>query len=117
MKKEEIKYYLPAIYLVLKHTLTPLAAKIMAGITVCYALSPIDLIPDFVPILGYLDDVIILPLLITLTLKLIPQEIMNECLEQSKDMWKNGKPKNWKYAIPIILIYILIILIILKQVV
>ena len=117
MKKEEIKYYLPAMYLALKHSNTPWLAKIMAGITVGYALSPIDLVPDFVPILGYLDDVIILPLLITITLKLIPQEIINECLEQSKDMWKNGKPKNWKYAIPIVLIYILIILIILKQVV
>lgn len=117
MKKEDIKYYLPALYLTLKHPNTPRLSKVLASITVGYALSPIDLIPDFVPILGYLDDLIILPLLITLTLKFIPQNILNECLEQSKDMWKNDKPKHIKYAIPIILVYVIIIVWILKQVV
>ena len=57
--------------------------KIVAAITIGYALSPIDLIPDFIPILGYLDDMVILPLLITLAIKLIPSNIMDECLEQN----------------------------------
>lgn len=62
----KIKLKIKAVYLAYKHKDTPIVAKIFAGITVGYALSPIDLIPDFIPILGYLDDLIILPLLIYL---------------------------------------------------
>ena len=74
-----------------------------------YALSPIDLIPDFIPILGYLDDLILLPLMIMLCVKLIPKEIMRECEEQALDMWANGKPKKWRYAIPIIAVWVIVI--------
>ena len=88
----------------------------MIIITVGYALSPIDLIPDFIPILGYLDDLIILPFLIFWSIKLIPKEVMDECKEQAKDLWKDGKPKKWYYAIPIIVIYILIIFFVLKSI-
>jgi len=91
-------------------------AKILIIITVGYALSPIDLIPDFIPILGYLDDLIILPFLIFWSIKLIPKEVMDECKEQAKDLWKDGKPKKWYYAIPIIVIYILIIFFVLKSI-
>ncbi|MDR0374512.1 MAG: DUF1232 domain-containing protein [Treponema sp.] len=91
-----------------------ISAKVVILIAIGYALSPIDLIPDFVPILGYIDDLIILPFLIFISLKLIPPEIMEECKEQAKDIWENGKPKKWRYAIPIIIIYLLIIFIIVK---
>ena len=116
IKKEikKLKQTLPAVFLVLKDKDTPLIPKIIAGITITYALSPIDLIPDFIPILGYLDDAIVLPLLITLTIKLIPLEVWNKNLELSKDIWKEGNPKKWYFAIPIVLIWILIIYIILK---
>jgi uncharacterized membrane protein YkvA (DUF1232 family) len=83
-KVKELKSKISALFLAYKRKDTPLAAKIVAAITVGYALSPIDVIPDFVPILGYLDDMIILPLLITLAVKLIPDNIMDECLEQAK---------------------------------
>lgn len=114
MKKEELKHYLPALALALRHKDTPKLAKVFATITVGYALSPIDLVPDFIPVLGYLDDLIILPLLVTLTIRFIPSSILNECLEQSKDLWKSGKPKQWKYAIPIILLYSIIIIWVMK---
>jgi uncharacterized membrane protein YkvA (DUF1232 family) len=65
-------------------------------------MSPIDLIPDFIPVLGYIDDMIILPLLITLAVRLIPRNIMDECLEQAKNVWADGKPKKWYYSIPVI---------------
>lgn len=106
---KKLKTKVAALYLAFKRKETPLPAKIVVGITVGYALSPIDLIPDFIPVLGYLDDIIILPLFITLSIKLIPKRIMEECENQAQDMWKSGKPKKWYFAIPIIAIWILII--------
>lgn len=104
-----IKNYIPALFLAIKRKETPLIAKVLAGITVGYALSPIDIIPDFIPVLGYLDDIIILPLLIVLTVKLIPSEILEECKLEAEGMWKDGKPTKWYYSIPIIVLYLLII--------
>jgi uncharacterized membrane protein YkvA (DUF1232 family) len=116
IRAKELKYNLSALSLAYKRKDVPIAAKILIIITIGYALSPIDLIPDFIPIIGYLDDLIILPFLIILSLKLIPKEVMEECKEQAKDLWKGGKPKKWHYAIPIILIYLLIIFIIVKNI-
>ena len=61
-RAKKLKTDIPAIFLALKDHETPLLAKIFAGITVIYALSPIDLVPDFIPVLGYLDDLILLPM-------------------------------------------------------
>ena len=73
-RARQLKIDIPAVFLSLKSKDTPLVAKVLAVITVGYALSPIDLIPDFIPVLGYLDDIIILPALIALTIRHIPQE-------------------------------------------
>jgi len=78
-KIKELKTKVSALYLALKRKDTPIPAKIAAAITVGYALSPIDLIPDFIPILGYMDDIILLPLLMAISIKLIPKKIMEEC--------------------------------------
>ena len=79
-----------------------------------YALSPIDLIPDFIPVLGYLDDLILLPALAALTIKLIPEEKLRECRERAEGMWENGKPKKWYFALPIVLFWLLVLLFIVK---
>jgi len=76
-KAKQLKKDIPAVFLALKKKETPWYAKILAILTVGYALSPIDLFPDFIPVLGYLDDVIILPLMIAATIKLIPKDIYN----------------------------------------
>lgn len=115
-KMKELKYNLAALYLVYKRNDTPILAKIVILITIGYALSPIDLIPDFIPVLGYLDDLVLLPFLIYLSLKLVPKEIMQECRERVKDLWKDGKPKKWYYAVPIILIYLLVLFLIARSV-
>lgn len=104
----QLKIDIPALVLSLKSKETPVLAKIVAGITVAYALSPIDLIPDFIPVLGYLDDVIILPALIALTIKLIPREIFQRFQKEAEGMWENGKPKQWCFAIPIVMVWILV---------
>ncbi len=108
-KAKQIKRDLPAVFLALKHKDTPLLAKMLSAVAVCYALSPIDLIPDFIPVLGYLDDVLILPVLIVIIIKLVPKEVFEECRNESEGLWKDGKPERWYYALPIVLIYILVI--------
>jgi len=62
-----------------RHPRTPRVAKMLIGIAIAYALSPVDLIPDFIPVLGHLDDVIIVPLLIFAALKLVPKDVLEEC--------------------------------------
>ena len=73
-----IKQDVIALWIAGRDPRTPLAAKILAGAVAAYALSPIDLIPDFIPVLGYLDDIIIVPLGILLVVKLVPAELMAE---------------------------------------
>ena len=112
----KLKTDLPALFLALKDRETPVLAKVFAGITVAYALSPIDLIPDFIPVLGVLDDVVLLPFLIAITVKLIPAPVLERYRVQSEGMWKNGKPKKWVYAIPIVLIWLVIIAVLIKAI-
>jgi len=113
-RARKLKSDIPAIFLALKDKETPVSAKILAAITVAYALSPIDLIPDFIPVLGYLDDVLILPALAALTLKLIPKEKLEQYRTESEGMWQNGKPKKWYYAIPIVVFWIIIIFLVIR---
>lgn len=111
-RAKALKTETAALFLAIRRRDTPLAAKLLGGMTVAYALSPIDIIPDFIPILGYLDELILLPFLIALTIKLIPAAIMEECRVQAVDLWAGGKPKRWLYAIPILLLWVLIAVII-----
>ena len=108
-RARKLKTDVPAVFIALKKKETPWYAKIVAAIVVVYALSPVDLIPDFIPVLGYLDDIIILPALIALTIKLIPKEVFEKCRIESEGMWSNGKPKKWYYAIPFVLIWVAVI--------
>ena len=114
-RAKKLKTDIPTLFLALRDKDTPLLAKILAGITVGYALSPIDLIPDFIPVLGYLDDVILLPVLIALTVRFIPREVLERNRRQAEGMWESGKPKKWYYAIPIMAIWILIIVLVVKM--
>jgi len=90
------------------HPATPWTAKVLAAIVVAYALSPIDLIPDFVPVLGYLDDVILLPLLIWLALRLLPPEVIAESRRQA-EAWlqrREARPRSWAGAIGVGLVWL-----------
>ena len=91
-----------------KHPGTPFVAKALAVVVVAYALSPIDLIPDFIPVLGYLDDVILLPVLIWLTVRMIPEQVMAECRSKADD-WlttQGSKPRSYTGAVVIVLLWI-----------
>lgn len=113
----KLKMDIPTLYLAFKDSETPIIAKIIAAITVAYALSPVDLIPDFIPVLGYLDDVILLPFLVYLSIKLIPEEVNERCRKQAENLWKDGNQKKWYYAIPIILIWIILISILIRAII
>ncbi len=63
----------------LKDRRTPRLAKVLLGLAVGYALSPVDLIPDFVPVLGYLDDIVLVPALVLLALKMVPRQVIEDC--------------------------------------
>lgn len=105
-----LKRDIPALFLALKDKETPLPAKILAAVTVGYALSPVDLVPDFIPVLGYLDDLLVLPLLTALTIRLIPKPVLERCRRESEGMWADGKPKKAVFALPVLLIWLLILL-------
>jgi len=84
-------------------------AKLFAACVVGYALSPIDLIPDFIPVLGYLDDLILIPLGITLALKMIPKPILEECRERARESLNQDKPRNWIAGSVIITIWLILV--------
>ena len=86
-----------AVYLAARHPSTPWYAKVLAGVVVAYALSPVDLIPDFIPILGYLDDLIIVPLGIAAVLRLMPAEVLDDCRAQAQVRME--RPVSWIGAV------------------
>ncbi len=100
-----LKQNLFVLYLSYKDDRVPWYAKVFAICVVAYAFSPIDLIPDFIPVLGYLDDLIIVPIGIFLALKLIPPHVIEEYRFRAEEIKKNGKPKNWYVGILFILIW------------
>lgn len=107
---KRLKQNLFVLYLSYQDSRTPWYAKVVAICVVAYAFSPIDLIPDFIPVLGYLDDLIIVPLGILLALKLIPTNVIVDNLKAAEELKQNGKPKNWLVGVLFILIWILFVL-------
>lgn len=106
-RAQQIKEDFPVLLLALRKPETPPLAKLFAGITIAHLLSPIDLIPDFVPVLGYLDDLLLVPALIALTLRCIPTNVMAQCREEVMAQPMGMKRKKWYYAIPVLLIWAL----------
>jgi uncharacterized membrane protein YkvA (DUF1232 family) len=105
-----------ALYCAFKRKDTPILAKIVIGIAVCYALSPIDLIPDFIPVIGLLDDLLLLPLLVAIAVKLIPARVLDECREETRNAWPDGKPKSLWCSLPVVAIWLAVSVLITKTV-
>ena len=114
-RARKLKTDVPALFLCMKDSETPVIAKILAGLTLAYALSPIGLIPDFIPVLGYLDDMILLPAMVALTIRLIPPAVFARCRIEAEGLWANGKPGKWYFAIPIALFWCVILFLILRK--
>lgn len=110
----KLKSDIPALFIALNKKETPVVAKIFAAIAIGYALSPIDFIPDFIPVIGLLDDIVLVPILIAISIKFIPVEIFMQCRVEAENLWSDGKPKKWYFAIPIVLVWVLLIFLIIK---
>ncbi|HWO96424.1 MAG TPA: YkvA family protein [Bacillus sp. (in: firmicutes)] len=105
---KNLKRQIFILYFACKDVRVPWYAKAFTAFVVAYAFSPIDLIPDFIPILGYLDEVILLPLGIMFALKMIPKDVLSDCEAKAEEMMRNGKPKNWIAGLIIIVIWVAI---------
>src|SRR5690242_21899414 len=96
-----------AVYLAARDPRTPWYAKLLAGAVVAYALSPFDLIPDFIPVIGYLDDLIIVPLGIAAVLRLVPAEVLVECREQAQT--RMDRRVSWVGAAFMLAVWLLVV--------
>lgn len=110
MKKwaRNLKKQLLVLYLAYRDERVPWYAKLFTMLIVAYAFSPIDLIPDFIPILGYLDDLILVPIGVYFALKLIPEEVLEDCKREIEEKSLVNKPKNWITALLIICIWLIV---------
>ena len=104
-RARKLKSEIFALYLALRDPRTPWYAKAFGALVVAYAFSPLDLIPDFVPVLGYLDDVILLPLGIWLTIRMIPPAVLDESRARAEIELRGRRPANWVAAAVIILLW------------
>jgi len=107
-RARELKTETYAIYLAYKDPRTPWYARLFAACVVGYAFSPIDLIPDPIPVLGYLDDLILVPLGVGIALKMIPPPVLAECRDKAQSAMSQGKPTNWAAATIIVTIWLLL---------
>ncbi len=95
-----------ALYLATRDPRVPWYVKVLAAIVVAYAFSPIDLIPDFIPVLGYLDDLILVPLGLVVAVKMIPQPVWDDCRERAEEALGQDRPRSWIAAGIIIAIWL-----------
>ena len=108
-KARELKLQTYALYFAYRDARTPWYAKVFTALVVAYAFSPIDLIPDFIPVLGYLDDLVIIPLGVWLALKLIPTQVMAECRLQAEARLGEGKSHFKFMAVVFVVIWIVVL--------
>lgn len=94
------------MYLAYKDSRVPLYARVFAAVVVGYAFSPIDLIPDAIPVLGYLDDLVLVPLGVALAIRMIPAAVLAECRARAREVMASGKPVNRVAAAVVVTVWI-----------
>ena len=107
-RARRLKAEVYALYLAYRDPRVPWYARLFAAGVVAYAFSPIDLIPDFIPVIGFLDDLILVPLGILLELRMIPPPVMAECRQRAAETLREGRPTNWLAAGVIIAIWVVL---------
>jgi uncharacterized membrane protein YkvA (DUF1232 family) len=114
-KAKRLKTDTYALYLAFKDRRTPWYAKAFIILIVAYALSPVDLIPDFIPVIGYLDDLILVPAGIYLAIRMVPGTVINECRQKAASEKIDSRVK-WAAAAIILLVWLLVIYLIIKAI-
>ena len=107
-RAHQLKWETYALHLAYRDPRVRWYARLFAALVVAYAFSPIDLIPDFIPVLGYLDDLVLVPAGIALALRMIPPEVMAECRVRAQAAMVAGQPTNWIIAVVIVLVWLLL---------
>ncbi len=107
-RAQQLKAETYALYLAYRDPRTPWYARLFAALVVGYAFSPIDLVPDFVPVLGYLDDLVLVPLGVLLALKMIPPAVWDESREKAREIVTAGRPVSRWAAVVIVTIWLLV---------
>jgi uncharacterized membrane protein YkvA (DUF1232 family) len=97
-----------ALYLAARHPETPWYAKILVAAIAAYAFSPVDLIPDFIPVVGYLDDLVLIPMGIALAIKLVPPYVLAECRVRAQEVVVSSKPVSWAAGAVIVTIWLVL---------
>lgn len=108
LRLRELKRETYALLLASRDKRTPWYAKLLAAVVVAYAFSPIDLIPDFIPVIGLLDDMLLIPLGVVLVRWMVPLQVMEDCRSRAQEVIDQGKPVNWIAAAVIIVIWLLL---------
>ena len=106
LRARQLKTEVVALCLAARHPHTPWYAKVFILVIVAYALSPVDLIPDFIPVLGFLDEIVLLPLGIVLAVKMIPVSVMSECRVRALVQAPNGSRAGRIAAVVIVLLWL-----------
>jgi len=105
-RAQHLKTEVYALYLAYRDPRVPWYARAFAACVVAYAFSPLDLVPDFIPVLGYLDDLVLIPLGIALAIRMIPPSVLEESREKAQAVMRDGKPVNRVAAVAIIALWL-----------
>lgn len=111
-RARQLKLEVYALYLAYRDPRTPWYAKVFSALVVGYAFSPIDLIPDFIPLLGYLDDLLLVPLGAYLAVKMIPKLVMEESRIKAIELLAQNKPVNRTAAVIIVMIWFVLLVVV-----
>ena len=115
-RANQLKQEVFALWIAYRKPGVPWYAKAFCALVVAYAFSPIDLIPDFIPVLGYLDDLVLIPLGVTLAIKMIPADILSSAREEALQRMSEGKKDNWVIGGLIVLIWVAVIVLIIWKI-
>ena len=108
----QLKQEIFALWIAYRKPGVPWYAKAFCALVVAYAFSPIDLIPDFIPVLGYLDDLVLIPLGVALAIKMIPPDILSTARKEALQRMTEGKKDNWVIGGLIVLLWVAVIVLI-----
>jgi len=115
-RANQLKQEVFALWIAYRKPGVPWYAKAFCALVVAYAFSPIDLIPDFIPVLGYLDDLVLIPLGVALAIKMIPADILSTAREEALQRMTEGKKDNWVIGGLIVLSWVVVVVLIIWKI-